>query len=104
MPICLEEVADPAPSADVDEQIEARPHKKSKKRKKRSYNHIPRRAYRREEFCAAHRISRTHYYKLREDKLGPHETDVGGVTLITEEDAARWRKQRSAASKKGTAA
>jgi hypothetical protein len=62
--------------------------------------HIPRRAYRIEEFCAAHGISRTHYYQLKEDGLGPHETRAGGVILVTEEDASRWRKERSAASKK----
>jgi hypothetical protein len=62
--------------------------------------HIARRAYRVVEFCAAHGISRAHYYELKEKKLHPHETDVDGVIVITEEDAALWRKQRSAASRR----
>jgi hypothetical protein len=62
--------------------------------------HLERRAYRIVEFCAAHGISRAKYYELRKLGLGPHETNVDGVKIITEEDATRWRKQRSAASKK----
>lgn len=62
--------------------------------------HIERRAYRIVEFCAAHGVSRAKYYQLKNLGLGPHETDAGGVIIITEEDAARWRKQRSAASRK----
>ena len=65
--------------------------------------HIERRAYRIVEFCAAHGISRAKYYELRKLGLGPHETNVDGVIIITEEDATRWRKQRSAASRKSNA-
>jgi hypothetical protein len=61
--------------------------------------HIQRRAYRIVEFCAAHGVSRAKYYQLKNLGLGPHETNVDGVIIITEEDAARWRKQRSAASR-----
>jgi hypothetical protein len=65
--------------------------------------HIQRRAYRIVEFCAAHGVSRAKYYELRKLGLGPHETDVDGVIIITEEDAAVWRKKRSAASRKSVA-
>jgi hypothetical protein len=61
--------------------------------------HIQRRAYRIVEFCAAHGVSRAKYYELKKLGLGPHETDVDGVIIITEEDAAGWRKKRSAASR-----
>ena len=64
--------------------------------------HIQRRAYRIVEFCAAHGVSRAKFYELRKLGLGPHETEVDGVIIITEEDAARWRKQRSAASRKSS--
>ena len=62
--------------------------------------HIPRRAFRIVEFCAAHGVSCAKYYELRKLGLGPHETDVGGVIIITEEDATAWRRKRSAASRK----
>jgi hypothetical protein len=62
--------------------------------------HIARRAYRIVEFCAAHGVSRAKYYQLKKLGLAPHETDADGVILITEEDAAIWRRQRSAASRK----
>jgi hypothetical protein len=64
--------------------------------------HIQRRAYRIIEFCAAHGVSRAKYYQLKNLGLGPRETDAGGVIIITEEDAARWRKQRSAASRRSS--
>jgi hypothetical protein len=60
--------------------------------------HIARRAYRIVEFCAAHGISRSKYYELKDAGMQPHETDIDGVIVITEEDAAVWRKQRSAAT------
>ena len=60
--------------------------------------HIARRAYRIVEFCAAHGISRSKYYELKKKKLHPHESDLGGVIVVTEEDAAIWRKKRSAAT------
>jgi hypothetical protein len=62
--------------------------------------HIPRRAYRIVEFCAAHGVSRSKFYELLKLGLGPHVTDVDGVKIVTEEDAAVWRKRRSAASRK----
>jgi hypothetical protein len=66
--------------------------------------HIERRAYRIAEFCAAHGVSRAKFYELQKLGLGPHVTDVDGVKIITEEDSTRWRRERSAASRKSTTA
>jgi hypothetical protein len=59
-------------------------------RKRRSRG-LPTLAFRVAEFCDAHRISRAHYYALRKQGLGPRETALLGVTIITHEDAAAWR-------------
>ena len=56
-------------------------------------------AYRIQEFCDAHRISRAHYYNLKRRGLGPDETDVAGVIIITAHNAARWRRQREKAGR-----
>ena len=50
-------------------------------------------------FCDAHRISRAHYYNLKRRGLGPDETDVVGVIIITAHNAARWRRQRERSSR-----
>jgi hypothetical protein len=52
------------------------------------------------EFCAAHRISRAFYYTLRSRGLAPDEAELLGRKIITHEAATRWRKQRTAASKR----
>jgi hypothetical protein len=109
MPICLGEVADPAPSADVDGQIKAHQRKKGKKRrpyKKPALAHpqIPRGGFRFTEWCASYGFSRSHGYELMKKKKGPKMTDIDGVKVITVEDDAAWRRQRSAASKKGATA
>ena len=46
------------------------------------------------EFCEAHRISETFYYKLKKQGKGPREMKVGTRTLITFESAAEWRRSR----------
>ena len=51
-----------------------------------------------EEFCNAHRISRGTLYALWRENEGPKRFTVGNKILITAEDAARWRRQRVAAS------
>jgi hypothetical protein len=48
------------------------------------------------EFCAAHRISESMYYKLREAGLGPREARALTKVIITQEAAADWRRQREA--------
>ena len=52
------------------------------------------------EFCAAHRLSISMYFKLKAEKRGPRETAVGSRRYVTFEAAAEWR----AAQKEATAA
>jgi hypothetical protein len=44
------------------------------------------------EFCAAHRFGPAHYYKLKQEGLGPREIKLGTRTIITAEAAAEWRR------------
>jgi hypothetical protein len=90
---------DSSPDSIIEEQDQPPPRSRTRKHEKNKLPHIQRRAYRIVEFCAAHGVSRAKYYQLKKLGLGPHETAAGGVIIITEEDAARWRKQRSAASR-----
>lgn len=61
-------------------------------------------AYTISEFCRAHTISRGHFYTLRRRGLGPDVAELLGRRIVTHEAAARWRKQRTSASKRsGTA-
>jgi hypothetical protein len=57
-------------------------------------------AYTIPEFCEAHRISRTHFYELQRRGLGPDVAELLGKKIITHESAGKWRRQRTAASKK----
>ena len=57
---------------------------------------VPRASYNIREFCAAHRISESMYYKLREKGLGPREARALTKVIITQEAAADWRRQREA--------
>jgi hypothetical protein len=50
------------------------------------------------EFCRAHRISQSMYFKMRNLGLGPREMAVGSRRLISQEAAAEWRKAREAAA------
>ena len=50
------------------------------------------------EFCQAHNISIGHFYALKKKGLGPRVMKVGLRTLISSEEAARWRAERTAAS------
>jgi predicted DNA-binding transcriptional regulator AlpA len=43
------------------------------------------------EFCAAHKISRSQLYKLWKQGRGPRTKHVGSKVLITAESAAEWR-------------
>lgn len=45
------------------------------------------------EFCAAHRISRTHLHNLTKAGKGPRIMKLGRRCLITPEAAADWRAQ-----------
>jgi hypothetical protein len=82
---------------------EALQHQDKKKKKRRRPRPVPaaeRAASTREEFCLGHRISRSKYYELKKRGEAPDEMIVDGKHLISNESAARWRKQRTAASKK----
>jgi hypothetical protein len=58
-------------------------------------NPPPRAAYSIAEFCDAHSISESFYYKIREAGQGPREKRVLSRVLITAEDAAAWRRKRA---------
>jgi hypothetical protein len=47
------------------------------------------------EFCDAHKISRAHYYTLKNRGLGPDEARLLGRVVITREAAAKWRRKHS---------
>jgi hypothetical protein len=53
-----------------------------------------------QEFCDAHRISRSQFYRLREKGLGPKEKSVLGKIIITAESAAAWRRRPVASGMK----
>jgi hypothetical protein len=53
-------------------------------------------AYSVEEFCRRHRISVQLFYKFEDDM--PVTFNVGKRRLISREAAARWRREREAAS------
>ena len=46
-----------------------------------------------EEFCRRHNISRTSFYELLKDGLGPRCLRIGSRRLISREAAADWRRQ-----------
>jgi len=54
-------------------------------------------AYKIDEFCGAHRISRAHYFNLKKAGLGPREMRAGARVIISAEAAADWRREREAA-------
>lgn len=76
------------------------PHIKGSERKPRKRRLLgpPVHAFTIQEFCDAHRLSRSHYYKLRKQELGPAETRLGTRVLISIEAAIRWRKKREKAT------
>jgi hypothetical protein len=55
---------------------------------------VPRQVYNIQEFCAAHRISPSLYYKMRNAGVGPREIRVLEKPLITRQAAADWLKAR----------
>ena len=56
----------------------------------------PTHAFSIQEFCDAHRISRSRYYELKKQGMTPVEMIVGHRRLISFESAAIWRAQREA--------
>src|SRR5438105_839917 len=55
-------------------------------------------AYTIDEFCEAHRISRSKLYHLWNERRGPRMMRIGTKVLITAEAAADWRREREAES------
>lgn len=50
-------------------------------------------AYSISEFCAAHRISKAHFYNLMKRGEGPVVMSAGKRRLISAEAAAAWRQR-----------
>jgi predicted DNA-binding transcriptional regulator AlpA len=50
------------------------------------------------EFCEEHRISTAFFYKLKKDGKAPRVTELGARRIVTDEDAAAWRKAMAEAS------
>jgi hypothetical protein len=59
---------------------------------------VPREAYTIPEFCKAHRISESMYFKLRAAGLGPREMRALRKVTISVEAAAEWRRARENAA------
>ena len=55
-------------------------------------------AYTINEFCVAHRISRSKFYQLIDAGLAPRTMRIGTKVLISHEAAADWRASLEAAS------
>jgi hypothetical protein len=55
---------------------------------------VERAAYTIPEFCEAHRISESFYFKIRALGLGPRESRTLEKVTITNEAAADWRASR----------
>jgi hypothetical protein len=63
-----------------------------------------RKAFTVDEFCTNHSISRAMFYKLAKAGMGPRVMRVGTKQLVSEEEAAAWRAERTAANSKSAAA
>jgi hypothetical protein len=85
---------DDAAAAEAIASQQQRQKPKKKRRKPRPVPAAERAASTREEFCRSHRISRSKYYEIKKRGEGPDEMIVDGRHLISNESAARWRKQR----------
>ena len=52
------------------------------------------------EFCEAHRISASFYFRIRALKLGPIESRLFGKVLISAEAARDWRAARERSARR----
>jgi hypothetical protein len=87
------EAIEPTNSADANDE------KKKRKRQPRPFDPSwPGFAFSVEEFCRAHGISIGFFYELQKKGLAPKIMKLGIRTLISAEEAARWRAERTAAS------
>lgn len=50
-----------------------------------------------QQFCDRHSMSRTTFYKMKEDGEGPRTFKVGNHIRISREAAAEWRRAREGA-------
>jgi hypothetical protein len=73
-------------------------------RQRRDLSWIAPAAYGIQEFCDAHRNSRSKYYELKAKGLTPDEMLVDGRRKISVEAAARWRAERESAAASSSAA
>jgi len=55
-------------------------------------------AYTIQEFCHAHRFSRSKLYQMWDEGIGPRWMYVGTKRLISDEAAADWRREREPAA------
>jgi hypothetical protein len=62
--------------------------------------HGPPAAYSIPQFCAAHNISESFYFKLQRQGLGPAEMRLGTRVLITQEAAQQWRREREVVARR----
>lgn len=51
-------------------------------------------AYSIDEFCFAHGFCRASFYNLLKRGEGPRVMKVGGRTLVSQEAATEWRRER----------
>ena len=72
--------------------------REKKRRRKRQRAAAPRAAYTVPEFCEAHRISRATFYNAKKRGRGPAVMYVEGRVIITQEAAAEWRREGTAAA------
>jgi hypothetical protein len=74
---------------------EVAPAEKKKGERKRRKLGPPSHAFTVQEFCDAHRISRSQYYELKKLGRGPAETRALDKIIITQESAAAWRRKHT---------
>jgi hypothetical protein len=86
----------PGPHRTDIDAIEPTPHHERESSTRDEQPPIPAAAYSIREFCAAHRLSESMFFKLRNQGLGPAEMSVGSRRIISFEAAARWRRAREA--------
>jgi hypothetical protein len=48
------------------------------------------------QFCERNHLSIAFYYKLRQERLGPREMEVGRRRFVSIEAEAAWRREREA--------
>lgn len=65
------------------------------KKRSRRIRGPPTHAFSIQEFCDAHRISKSQYYELKRLGLGPAETRLLDKIIITQESAAAWRRRHT---------